>query len=488
MGACTGVSALLHSPFDLGNVVAVYLLGVILVAALLGRGPAVFASVLGALAVDFLFVPPVFSFVPEHAAHLLTFFVMLTVAMTVGTMAARLREQLQQAQEREQHTATLYGLARDLARAADAAEVAGAVDHHVRERFHCRAVLLTEVAGVGLHAVGVAGPALDEAELAAARHAMAPLSAGSAMPQPLARGFYLPMTTGHGTVGVLGLLPEAGGGATFASQLGYLETFANQSAIALERTMLADAAQQAAVAVEQERLRNTLLSSVSHDLRTPIATIIGASSALLREQPLDSKTRRELLESIHQEGGRLEHQVRNLLYMTRLESGTVQVRCDWTPVEDVVGAALTRLEDGLRDREVITRLDAELPPVPMDGLLIEQVLLNLLENVLRHTPQGTPIEVAVRTTGDSVLIEVADRGPGIAADAVEQIFAKFHGTARAGGCGLGLAICRAIASLHGGSIAAANRPGGGAVFTVALPLSPPSSLPPLRLAGGRGVS
>ncbi|HEX5050398.1 MAG TPA: DUF4118 domain-containing protein [Planctomycetota bacterium] len=484
MAVCTGVSEFLHAPFDLGNVVAVYLLGVMLAAAWLGRRPAVFASLLGALAVDFLFLPPLYGFLPEQAAHLLTFSVMLAVAATVGTLAARLREQLQKAQEREHNTATLYGLARDLARAADADAVVHAVDHHVRARFGCRAVLLTCTAGGALQGVGAAAPALDDRELDAARAAMAP--AHDTPPVP-ARGRYQAMTTGKGTLGVLGLLPEAEGAPAVEPPHGYLEAFANQTAIALERTMLADAAGRAALAVEHERLRNTLLSSVSHDLRTPIASIIGASSALLREQTLDAHTRRELLESIHQEGGRLERQVRNLLDMTRLEAGTVQARLDWTPVEDVVGAVLTRLEDGLRDRELITHIEAELPPVPMDGMLIEQVLLNLLENALRHTPPGTPLELAARAVGTGVQIEVADRGPGLAANAFERVFEKFHGTARSGGFGLGLAICRAIASLHGGSVVAANRPGGGAVFTLTLPLVPPPSLPPL-VRTSRGAS
>lgn len=478
---------MLHRPLDMGNVVAVYLLGVMLSAAWLGRGPAVFASVLGALAVDFLFLPPVFGFVPDHAAHLLTFVVMLTVAMTVSTMAARLREQLQQAQVREQRTATLYGLARDLARSGDATAVARAVDHHAGEQFRCRAVLLVKEADARSSLVHAGGPPLDDGEMAAAHFAIeTPHRIASSMQPPVARGTYLPLTTGKGTVGVLGLLPEGGNLVDQEARSGYLEAFANQTAVALERTLLADAAQRSAVAVEQERLRNTLLSSVSHDLRTPIATIIGASSTLLRDQPLEPRTQKELLESIHEEGGRLERQVRNLLYMTRLEAGTVRPECEWTPVEDVVGAALTRLEEGLKDRSVVTDLGPDVPPVPMDGLLVEQVLLNLLENALRHTPPGTPIEIVVRTAHDCVRIEVADRGPGIPPATIERIFEKFHTTTRAGGSGLGLAICRAITTLHGGSIAAANRDGGGARFTVVLPLTPPLSLPPLAPAGHGG--
>lgn len=427
IGACTGVAALLHSSYDFGNVVAVYLLGVVVIAARHGRGPAILASALGAVAVDFLFVPPIYGFLPEQAAHLLTFLVMLVVAFTVSALAAALLEQLRAEQERQERTATLFALARDLARAGDEAAVAAAVDRHVHERFGRRARLL---------------------------------------PAPEAPPGALPLTTANGPVGALAIEPPA------EEQRGYLQAFADQAANALERTQLAAAAQHAAVAVEQERLRSTLLASVSHDLRTPLASIVGAATTLLRDQPLDDATRRGLLESIHEEADRLDRQVRNLLYLTRLDAGTVQPNRQWTPVEDVVGAALTRLEQPLLGRTVTTRIDADLPVVPMDDLLIEQVLLNLLENVLRHTPPGTPLEIAASADRDHVRIRVGDRGPGLSDP--HGVFLRL---------GLGLSICRAIASLHGGRLEARNRDGGGAEFALELPLAAPPSLPPLAARG-----
>ncbi len=469
VAACTGGAALLHEPQDLGNVVAIYLLGVVVTAAAQGRGPAVMAALLGALAVDFLLVPPVFGLLPEHSPHLVTLFVMLAVAVTVGTFAARLREQGEEARERERNTATLYGLARDLGRAADAGAVARAACDHVQRRFGCRAVLLAALPDGALQSLD--GSTAEPHLLAAA---------AAALTQPeRAAGPFWPLSAGARPLGVLALLPAPGAEPVPQPPQPYLETIANQTAVALERTRLADAARQAALAVEQERLRNTLLSSVSHDLRTPIATIVGASSVLLREPALDARTRTELLESIHQEGGRLEQQVRNLLTMTRLEAHAVEVHADWTPVEEVVGAALTRLEEALRGREVITRLAADLPPVPMDGLLVEQLLTNLLENALRHTPPGTPIEITVHSGPDAVQLTVADRGPGLAADDPEDLFDKFRRGPESRGFGLGLPICRAIAALHGGTIRAEQRPGGGALFTVTLPLTRPASLPPL---------
>lgn len=483
--ACTGVSALFHETSDLGSVVSVYLLGVMLVAAWLGRGPAVMASIFAAAIFDFMFVAPLFGFIPVHVKHLLIFLVMLAVALTVSTLASRLRGQLIQAREREHRTAILYGLARDLARAGQAQDVAEAVDRHVQALFGCRAIIFATSAGE-LRAVGRLPVQLAPQDIAAARSAAEHGQAAGASAQlhSDALGLYLPLSTVRGTVGVLGVIPDDASGTTPA-QRSYLEVFANQTALAFERTALAQEAQRAAIAFEEERLRSTLLSSVSHDLRTPIASIVGASSALLREQPIDEVTRRELLESIQQEGGRLDRQVRNLLDMTRLESGKVQLRSDWTPVDEVVGMALHRLEERLRGRDVLTDLAPDLPPVPMDGLLIETLVLNLLDNVLRHTPSGTPIEVAATATNGSVTITVADRGPGIPAGELEAIFEKFRRSpsgSHAGGTGLGLAICRAIALLHGGTIRAANRAGGGALFTLTLPLAPPPSLPPLPAA------
>lgn len=468
----TGASLVLHGESDLGNVVAIYLLGVMVAAVLFGRGPAVLASALGAIAFDFLFLPPRFSLVPEQARHLLTFVIMLTVALTVSALAARLRDELQQ-------TAALYGLARDLARAGDASAVASVVDGHVHDVFGGHVVLLVLDEHRELRPIGPLPDGFDGAEHLAAR-ALLP-RAGEAPALGAARGVYLPLTALRGVFGVFGMLPMAP-----PPPRHYLEAFANQTALALERTLLAEAAQHSAIAIEQERLRSTLLSSVSHDLRTPIAAIIGAASALLRQEPLDAATRTGLLEAIHHEGNRLEQLVRNLLYMTRLEAGTVQLRCDWTPIEDVVGAVLTRLEDALSDRAVTTELQPDLPPVPMDGLLIEQVMLNLLENVLRYTPPGSPVTLAVRADGEYVRIEVADRGPGIAEANLERIFEKFHNSSLAGSSGLGLAICRAIVSLHGGAIAAQNRPDGGASFVVTLPMCPPTSLPPLSMSATRG--
>jgi two-component system sensor histidine kinase KdpD len=252
-----------------------------------------------------------------------------------------------------------------------------------------------------------------------------------------------------------------------------LDAFAREGALVLARSRLLEQAKAAAVRARTEELRSSLLSSVSHDLRTPLAAITGAASALRDEADAsDPHERRELLDTIAEEAGRLERLLANLLDMTRLESGGLEPKREWVPLEEIVGAALTRLEAQLAGREIQTELPAELPLAFGDPLLLEQLVVNLLENAARHTPAGTPLAIRAAAAEGALELEVADRGPGLAPGDETRIFEKFQRGARAGagGVGLGLAICRGIATAHGGSLVAENRPGGGALFRLTLPL------------------
>jgi two-component system sensor histidine kinase KdpD len=284
----------------------------------------------------------------------------------------------------------------------------------------------------------------------------------------------VPLLGSRGAVGVLGLRPTDPRSLQAPEQLHQVETFASQTALAIERAQLAAAAEQAQVRAETERLRNSLLSSVSHDLRTPLASITGAASTLLEnEARLDAATRRDLLEALHEEADRLNRLVQNLLEMTRLEAGALVPHTAWHSVEEVVGAALGRFGKSLAERPVTARIPAELPLVPMDDVLIEQVLINLIDNAIKYTAAGTPIEVSAEDTGDAVVVEVADRGPGLRPGEERLIFEKFHRTDPAPsvrGAGLGLAICQGIIHAHGGRIWAENRPGGGVALRFTLPL------------------
>jgi len=282
---------------------------------------------------------------------------------------------------------------------------------------------------------------------------------------------YLPLLASRGRVAVLSVRADQPVRLQIPENREYLAAFANQIASAIERTDLAFEAQRAQLRMETEQMRSSLLSSVSHDLRTPLAVVTGAASSLLEDE-IDTDTRRELTETILQEAQRLNRLVRNLLDMTRLEAGAVHVNKEWLPLEEVVGAALNRVEDALAGRQVVTDLPADLPLVPVDAVLVQQLLVNLLENALKYTPAESPLEIRARMHAGGVEMVVADRGPGIPPGEEQRIFDKFYriGGARGGGVGLGLAICKGIVRAQGGQIFVMNRPGGGAEFHIYLPV------------------
>jgi two-component system sensor histidine kinase KdpD len=271
-------------------------------------------------------------------------------------------------------------------------------------------------------------------------------------------------------VGVLAVRPDQALLPLTPDQLDLLDALAGQAASGLERASLAGEAERARLAVEAERLRNTLLSSVSHDLRTPLATITGAATTLLQSS-LDPATERELKEAIYEEGERLNRLVTNLLDMTRLESGSFRLNRDWQSIEELVGTALARLDRSLRDRPVGVSIPDDLPLVAVDAVLIEQVLVNLIDNVIKYTDPGSPIEIAGRAVNGSVVVEVADQGPGLEPGTEERVFEKFYrGASGQRGFGLGLPICKAIITAHGGTISAANRRPRGTLFRFILPV------------------
>jgi two-component system sensor histidine kinase KdpD len=294
---------------------------------------------------------------------------------------------------------------------------------------------------------------------------------------PGAQMLFVPLLASRGIVGILGMRLADPHLFDAPAQWHLLETFASQIALATERGLLAEEAQAAQVSAEGERLRNTLLSSVSHDLRTPLAAITGGTSTLLDSTArLDDSGRRELLLTMHEEAERLDRLVQNLLEMTRLESGRVQLRKEWHALEEVVGAVLHRFSARLRARTVTTRVPPDLPLVAIDEVLIEQVMINLLDNALKYTPEDSPLEIAASLVDGAVVVEVADRGPGLAAGDERRVFEKFYRSPRvpARGSGLGLSICRGLVEAHGGRIEADNRAGGGAIFRFTLPAKEPA--------------
>ena len=455
----------------------VYLLGVLLVAARFGRGPSVLASVLSVAAFDFFFVPPYLTLRVADTQYLVTFAVMLVVGLLIGTLTVRIRQQADSAGHRERRTAALYAMSRELASLRSVDDLVRAAVGHIGEVFASEVGVF--LPGPNGRLVPRADPAAtpggntSEEEVTRWVYEQSQTAGLWSATLPGARTLYLPLVASRGTIGVLGVRPGQPQAFAAPEQRHLLETFVAQTALAIDRAMLAEEAHGAQLKVESEQLRNALLSSVSHDLRTPLATITGAASGLLEgADRLDAAARRELLQAIHEEAERLNRLVNNLLDMTRLESGAVEVRKDWHSLEEIVGAALARLGGRLGDRPVTTRLAPDLPLVPLDGVLMEQVLINLVDNAVKYTPQGSPIEIAASVDDGHVRLEVADRGPGLPPGDETRVFDKFYRGRLAGtggGVGLGLTICRGIVEAHGGTISAENRPGGGLVLRVVLP-------------------
>lgn len=487
----------MHHHFELSNLVMVYLLAVVAVATRLGRGPAMFASVLSVAAFDFFFVPPEWTFAVSDTQYLVTFAVMLLVAFVISTLTNRVREQAELARRRERRTAALLSLSRELAATRELDKLLDACVRQISELFESQVAILmpTTDRRVSVRARRGSTYDVDEKELGVALWVFdhdqpAGLGTGTL---PGARALYLPLIGSRGTVGVLGVCPSGPNTMRDPDQLRLLEAFASQSALAIERAKLAEETRAAWERVEAEFMRNTLLSSVSHDLRTPLAAIAGAASSLVDagdSLPLDA--RREMAESIFEESDRMERLVNNLLDMTRLESGGLQIRKEWQPIAEVVGSALHHLNKRLVGRDVRVDISADLPLVPLDAIAIEQVLTNLLDNAVQYTFPGSPIEIRAEPGDRQVAIEVLDRGPGLPSGEEQQVFQKFFRAQPAGidgtrrGIGLGLAISKGIVEAHGGTILARNRSDGGACFRFTLPIEgTPPALPVEESAAAR---
>lgn len=410
------------------DVAMVYLAGVVAVAARFGGPAAVLASLSAVLLFNAFFTRPYYTLHVEDPRYLFTFGVMLAVGLVVSTLTSRLREQVVLLRDRQRETDALLRLSRRLAGAAGTEELARVAREELSHLLSAEVTLQ----------VPPGEPSGDRC---------------------------LPL---QGAEGTLGLLCVRGGPAPPA----LLEAVASLLAGAFERDRLAREAERVQAEVAAERTRSALLSTVSHDLRTPLASIAGASTALLSPGSLEQEGREDLLRMIADEARRLSRLVENLLQMTRLESGALELHRDWLPVDEVVGGALSRMEPALQGRPVETDLPEEPALVAVDGLLLEQALVNLVDNAVRNSPAGSPLEVRVAgVAGPQLEIVVADRGTGVRPGEEELIFQKFYRGRKGSGTGLGLAICRAVAEAHGGTIAARNRPEGGLEVTLRLPLS-----------------
>jgi two-component system sensor histidine kinase KdpD len=480
-GAATALAWLLFGRFSQTNLVMVYLLGVLVTAYRFGRGPAVVASLLSVALFDFLFVQPYYSFAVSDTEYLLTFAVMLLVGLVISGLTASIRLQARVAQHRQARTEALYRMTRELSRANDPEEVMTTAVQHLAKVFEAQTVILQPGPSGTItypKAQGVYG-SYHGADLGVARWVFANRVAAGLGTHTLsgAEALYLPLLAAHKLAGVLAVLPARPDRLLIPEQRHLLETFAGQIAAAIERVQLAADAATLARKAETESMRNSLLNAISHDLRSPLAVLVGASSSLVADtERLSDAAKHELAETIHEESKRMSTLVGNLLDMARLESGAVELARQWTPLEEIVGSVLSRLEAMLSAHPVSVVLPSDLPLINVDPVLIEQVFANLLENAVKYTPRGTRIEISAQRLPGRIAVEVADSGPGIPAGEETRLFDKFYRLkheAAQSGVGLGLAICKAIVAAHGGTITVANRPSGGAVFRFELPAGEP---------------
>ncbi|HVN42266.1 MAG TPA: sensor histidine kinase KdpD [Steroidobacteraceae bacterium] len=482
---CTLLADAMHGYFELTNVVMVYLLGVTVAGVRLGRGPSILTAVLSVAAFDFFFVPPRLTFAVTDAQYLVTFVVMLAVGLTSATLMANVRMQNRVAGARERRTALLYAMSRELAATRRISNLSRVAVKHVAETFASDVAVLMPDATGRLHMPEDRSTpgSLDTADLSVAQWVFdhdKPAGLGTDT-LPAAAAQYLPLVGATKTLGVLAVRPTQRRRLLLPEQRHLLETFAGQIALAFERAKLTEEAHFARVAAETESVRNTLLASISHDLRTPLAVIAGASSAL-NDPALDLEpaARSELIRSIDLKAREMSELISNVLDLMRFEAGEVRLRRDWQAVDDLVGTALARVRGRFGDRPVELALPPDLPAVHVDAPLVTQALSNLFDNAIKYTPPGTRIIVSAAPEGNSVRLSVEDTGPGLPAGDPEKLFAKFQrgrDEGNTGGAGLGLAICRAIVNAHGGTIEAAARPGGGARFTFTLPATEPAPEP-----------
>ncbi len=458
------------------NMVMFYLLAVVVAAVRLSRKAAIATSLLGVLAFDFFFIPPRMTFAVADTQYLMTFLGLLVVGGVISTLVARSKERAEVMRAREVHTASLYYLSRDLAASVDITAVLTAVVSNVEEALGAQVViLLPEGERLAIMAASD-GLLLDLKEQAVADWAFRNSHPAGRATDTLVSAdlIYLPLRTPASVLGVMGIKLESEYAYHAQENRRLLDAFATQAAMAMERIHFSRQAEQAQILQARENLERALLNSISHDLRSPLSTVTGVLSSLKEEGAhLSDLARRELLETACSEAERLNRFVGNLLDMTRIEAGAVRLNSEPCDVQDLVGCALAALETRLGSREVSFKMLPVMPLVPMDLVLMTQVMVNLLENSLKYSLPESLIEVVASTEAEWLVLEVADRGPGVPEHDMKRVFDKFYRIPvpeGAGGTGLGLSICKGIVEAHGGRIAAENRSGGGLRIVIRLPM------------------
>ncbi|KQX51949.1 DUF4118 domain-containing protein [Paenibacillus sp. Root444D2] len=466
--------------FGLVNIALLYLFPVLFSAVRWGRGPSFFAAGMGVLSFDFLFVPPTFSLTVSDLRYLISFIVFLSVAALTANLASKLRSQIHQAQQREASTAALYALSSKITAISDLDVLLNQIVQHVSDTLDAKAAIIlpNQLGEQQLEAYSKDGGdwASDESHLSIAawvnKHNA--IAGRGTLTLGESSDLHVPLATDQQVHGVLAVHVGDRNLSDMSELIRIIEALSDLAAVAISRVKLANEAKVAQLTAESEKLRTALLDSLSHELRTPLATIIGSVTGLLEgEDVFGPEDRRELLLTTREGATRMNRLVGNLLGMVRIESGMLRLNKQWCGVEDIVGVALTQLNDALLHRKVNIHLAPDLPSVPMDEVLIEQVLINVISNAIKYSPDGSEIVIEADHKQDMLDLTIKDEGAGIASGDLERVFEKFyrgHLTKHIPGTGLGLAICKSIVEAHGGHIAAMNNGDRGTAIRISLPL------------------
>ncbi|HSB66236.1 MAG TPA: sensor histidine kinase KdpD [Anaerolineales bacterium] len=476
VAVATGLCALVAPYISPTNLVVIYLLSTVVAAISLGRGPAILASILSVAVFDFFFVPPHLTLAVSDTEYILTFFGLLAVSLVISYLTAQVREQAVAAQRREAQTAVLYELSHDLTASVGLEAVARTIIEHIGQTFGREVAIFLPGSGNLKLYLASQGLPVAENELAVAtwafQHGQQAGRGTDTLPD--ASMHYQPLKTTRGIIGVLGIKPIEPSTYLSPDQRRILDAFANQVALAIEGAQLVEQSHQTELLEATEKLQTALLNSISHDLRTPLVSITGALSSMEEAGPaLDEEARRSLVETAREEAERLNRLVGNLLDITRLEAGAMQLHREACDVQELIGSALEQIGYPLKDRQVKVEISPNLPLVSLDFVLFSRVLVNVIDNALKYSPPEKPIEIDARQSKNELGISIADRGEGIPDEDLERIFDKFYRVQRPDnitGTGLGLSICKGIVEAHHGTIHAENRRGGGAVINITVPL------------------
>ncbi|TGE33029.1 sensor histidine kinase KdpD [Desulfosporosinus sp. Sb-LF] len=471
---------LISTFLGLVNISLLYLLPVLLSAARWGTFPAIFTAIMGTLTFDLFFVPPIFSITVADLRYFISFAIFILVGLIIGTLSVRLKKQITYSRKRENSISSLYALSRDIAAADNLDAVLECIVNNVSNTLDGQVMVLipNEKAQLVLRKVSGLNNFYNTNELAVATwvYERGQKAGKGTETFGVAAALYLPLNTEQGTHGVLGICFNETVSQFDAERIRLLEAFTGLAAMAINKVKLADQARESLAMVESERLRTALFNSLSHDLRTPLSSIIGAVTGLLEDKNVvySPDVRNELLQTILQGAERMNRFVSNLLDMARLESGMLRLNKEWCDLQDIIGVSINRLGVSLNRRPIDIEIQDELPLVQADGILIEQVFINLLDNAIKYSEKGSKISVSIKQQEERLEIVVANRGQSIPETDLSKVFDKFYrlnSPLQVSGTGLGLAICKGLIEAHGGDIWADNNKLGGVTITFNLPLN-----------------